>query len=137
MLKNVLALVVLGVLTAGCASTQPASLNGLSQVFHDPGFAVQGKTRRDQIWVSQTQETGIRVLGWKRPQHVTTPAHKTTIHKAPVIHKTKPTVTQEPVEKVSPTPVETTAPQQNPSRVQRLKDEIKVLNQKVRTLEGK
>ena len=54
-------------ITACANLPQPASVGGLSEVFRDPGFAVQGKTRKDQRWISETQETGIRVLGWKRP----------------------------------------------------------------------
>lgn len=54
-------------LLPACASNIPASLGGLQGVFRDPGFAVQGKTRKDQAWISETQEAGIRVLGWKRP----------------------------------------------------------------------
>ncbi len=53
----------------GCASSPvPATVSGLNKVFRDPGFAVKGKTRRDQEWISETQEAGIRVLGWKRPR---------------------------------------------------------------------
>jgi len=52
----------------GCATLKgPATTDGLKEVFHDPGFIVQGKTRKDQQWISETQETGINVLGWKRP----------------------------------------------------------------------
>lgn len=47
----------------------PESLPGLKGIFTDPGFEVRGETRQDQIWISKTQETGIRVLGWKRPPH--------------------------------------------------------------------
>lgn len=57
------------VLLAGCASTpKPASIEGECRVFHDPGFAVQGKTSRDQRWISGAQEAGIASCGWKRPK---------------------------------------------------------------------
>lgn len=69
MLKTALAIALLSLL-AGCASGPPipASVSGFGRVFHDPGFAVKGKTRKDQTWISETQETGIQVLGWKRPK---------------------------------------------------------------------
>ena len=55
---------------ASCASNPvPASVSGFKKVFTDPGFAVQGKRPKDQRWISKTQETGIRVLGWKRPRN--------------------------------------------------------------------
>lgn len=57
-------------LTACATQPIPASISGLDKVFHDPGFAVQGKTRQDQAWISETQEAGIQVLGWKRPKKV-------------------------------------------------------------------
>lgn len=57
-------------LLAGCGATLgPASVEGGDcQVFKDPKFAVQGKRRQDQKWISGTQETGIKVCGWDRPK---------------------------------------------------------------------
>ena len=56
-------------LLAGCqTSSAPATVEAECRVFTDPGFAVRGATRVDQRWISGTQETGIRVCGWKRPQ---------------------------------------------------------------------
>lgn len=60
----------------GCGNPQvAASLSGLCSpdpnkeaVFVDPGFAVRGATNKDQTWISETQEAGIRVCGWKRPE---------------------------------------------------------------------
>lgn len=53
---------------AGCASTGPASVaGGDCKVFHDPGFAVRGRRLQDSQWIGRTQETGIRVCGWRRP----------------------------------------------------------------------
>lgn len=58
-----------GFLVSGCATTSvPASVaGGECHVFHDPGFAVRGRTLRDNQWIGRTQETGIRICGWKRP----------------------------------------------------------------------
>lgn len=53
---------------AGCAGQMPASvLGGECRVFTDPGFAVRGKRTKDARWVGATQEKGIEVCGWKRP----------------------------------------------------------------------
>lgn len=55
-------------LLAGCASNRPASIyQGECRVFSDPGFRVRGRELRDDRWISQTQEQGISVCGWKRP----------------------------------------------------------------------
>ncbi len=57
------------IILAGCASApKPASIEGECRVFHDPGFPVEGKTSRDQRWISVTQEAGIASCGWKRPK---------------------------------------------------------------------
>ena len=56
-----------GLLLAGCAGQMPASVSGECRVFHDPGFAVQGKRLKDKQWIGKTQETGIGVCHWKRP----------------------------------------------------------------------
>jgi hypothetical protein len=45
----------------------PASVSGECRVFHDPGFAVQGKRLKDKQWIGKTQEQGIQVCNWKRP----------------------------------------------------------------------
>ena len=55
-------------LLAGCSQTvKPASVAGECGVFRDPGFEVKGATRRDQKWISGTQEKGIKICGWPRP----------------------------------------------------------------------
>lgn len=57
------------IILTGCASApKPASIEGECRVFSDPGFPVQGKTLRDQRWISVTQEAGIASCGWKRPK---------------------------------------------------------------------
>ena len=62
-------IVLIGVLAlAGCASTRPATIGGECRVFHDPGFAVQGKRLKDRRWIGATQEVGISTCGWKRPK---------------------------------------------------------------------
>lgn len=53
---------------AGCAGKLPASIGGECRVFTDPGFAVQGKRVADRRWIGATQEKGIYICGWKRPQ---------------------------------------------------------------------
>jgi hypothetical protein len=124
-----------------CASQGPASLNGLEQVFHDPGFAVQGKTRKDQVWISSTQETGIRVLGWARPKGVA----GVKVVKAKIRHAAKPTrqillPTPKPTtEKENGTVPAVESPPVEPKKtiLQRLKDENKSLNERVRKLEGR
>lgn len=55
-------------LLAGCAGTLPASIGGECKIFTDPGFAVQGKRLQDKQWIGTTQEKGITVCKWKRPQ---------------------------------------------------------------------
>lgn len=63
-----LMLIALGLALGGCASVTPATIQGGEcRAFHDPGFAVRGKRLRDSQWIGRTQETGIRVCGWKRP----------------------------------------------------------------------
>jgi hypothetical protein len=53
----------------GCVGQMPGSVSGGEcKVFHDPGFAVRGKRLVDNQWIGKTQETGIDVCGWKRPQ---------------------------------------------------------------------
>ena len=55
-------------LLCGCAGQMPSSiLGGECRVFTDPGFAVRGKRAQDSRWIGATQEKGIAVCGWKRP----------------------------------------------------------------------
>lgn len=62
-----LALVALSL--CGCAGRGPASvLGGECKVFTDPGFAVRGKRAKDARWIGATQEKGIEVCGWPRPE---------------------------------------------------------------------
>lgn len=61
-------IVAVAVLLSGCAGKMPASVaGGECKIFHDPGFAVQGKRLQDRRWIGATQETAIEVCGWKRP----------------------------------------------------------------------
>jgi hypothetical protein len=149
-------LAIIGTLLATCAPPVPATVNGLESVFHDPGFIVQGKTRQDQEWISETQETGIRVLGWARPKGVA--KQKVVLAKTrrsvPVV--AKPVTLQPkghillPVPRVeSPTnegesDVSSPAPEVVPAQPvrkksinERLQDEIRALNEKVKKLEGR
>jgi hypothetical protein len=160
--------VAVGTLLTACATRPPASLDGLKKVFHDPGFAVQGKTRQDQVWISSTQEIGIRVLGWARPKGVagkkvvlaktrrTVPAHvaKPAAAKRPQPgggHILLPTPRTQPLPPrvESPTnedetgvgtvapPAAPLRPAHNPTMSERLREEIRVLNERIRKLEGK
>lgn len=52
----------------GCAGHFPATVGGECKVFTDPGFAVKGTRIQDRRWIGATQEKGIDVCGWKRPQ---------------------------------------------------------------------
>lgn len=61
-------LLIVGATLSACASVAPTSVAGGCRVFHDPGFAVRGKRLQDSQWIGRTQETGIEVCGWKRPQ---------------------------------------------------------------------
>lgn len=63
-------IIVIGsaLLLANCAGQMPASVSGGEcRIFHDPGFAVQGKRIQDKRWIGGVQETAIEVCGWKRP----------------------------------------------------------------------
>lgn len=104
-LVSIAAVVGMSLAVAACAATNlPASVGGLSEVFHDPGFAVQGKTQKDQRWISETQEAGIRVLGWSRPAKIKIAAAKRAKAKQAAVHKTTPV--SKPVQSVPlpPTP---------------------------------
>lgn len=97
---------------SACASKNlPASLSGVCGVFTDPGFQVLGRYKRDQVWVSQTQESGIQSCGWKRPAKRVLPKPKQVVAKpapAPVAKET-------PLPKPSPV---------KKSIIQRLKEKI-------------
>lgn len=76
-------------------------------VFHDPGFTVRGKTRRDQQWISGTQEAGIRACGWQRPRPPAAAPHRTHILKPRPKPVAAPTT-------VAPTPSTTTVEPDEP-----------------------
>lgn len=62
-------IVIMVVGLGGCAGQMPGSvLGGECRVFTDPGFAVRGKRAQDSRWIGATQEKGIDVCGWQRPQ---------------------------------------------------------------------
>ncbi len=63
-----LIIVIAALAFSGCAGQMPASISGGEcRIFHDPGFAVQGKRIQDKRWIGGVQETAISVCGWKRP----------------------------------------------------------------------
>lgn len=54
---------------AACSVTSgTATVEAECRVFTDPGFPVQGKRVKDQRWIARTQEKGISVCGWPRPE---------------------------------------------------------------------
>lgn len=61
-------IVMMGVFLKSCGDDSPATVEGACKVFTDPGFAVRGKRPIDSRWIGATQEKGIDVCGWKRPQ---------------------------------------------------------------------
>ncbi len=67
-LTKIMLLLIVGFMFSGCASIGPASVaGGECKIFRDPGFAVRGKRLKDSQWIGKTQETGINVCRWKRP----------------------------------------------------------------------
>lgn len=58
---------LLALSVAGCASGFGSIHGGECRIFHDPGFAVQGKRLKDKQWIGRTQEAGIQACGWRRP----------------------------------------------------------------------
>jgi hypothetical protein len=62
--------VTLALAACQTSSQAPATVSAECRVFTDPGFVVRGATRKDQRWVSRTQETGVQVCGWKRPDRL-------------------------------------------------------------------
>jgi hypothetical protein len=62
-------LIALCLVLSGCGTLAPASVaGGECKIFRDPGFAVRGRRLRDSQWIGRTQETGINVCHWRRPQ---------------------------------------------------------------------
>lgn len=61
---------VLCLALGGCAATSkaPATVKQECSIFTDPKFPVRGARDKDQRWITRTQETGIEVCGWPRPQ---------------------------------------------------------------------
>ena len=137
--RSALLVVAVGTLLTACATPPPATLDGLKGVFHDPGFAVQGKTRKDQVWVSSTQETGIRVLGWARPRV----GHAASV-KVAKASKPAARTRSAPAVIIAPRPLSETVaapvplpPPPKKTQTERLKDEVNSLNERIRKLEGK
>jgi hypothetical protein len=61
------AVLILAAMLAGCVTSGPATIDAECKVFHDPGFAVQGRRLKDKQYIGRFQETGITVCNWKRP----------------------------------------------------------------------
>lgn len=56
-------------LLAACGDKPPlpATISGECRVFTDPGYAVKGKTKRDQFWIDSNLESAYASCGWPRP----------------------------------------------------------------------
>lgn len=63
-------MIAVGLVLTGCQSSGRASLAGECAAFENPGFAVQGKRRKDQQAVDRFLETGIVTCGWQRPKGI-------------------------------------------------------------------
>jgi hypothetical protein len=64
------AVILLAAMLGGCQhmDNRPATMKALcEEVFTDPGYAVKGKTRRDQFWIDSQLESGYASCGWPRP----------------------------------------------------------------------
>ena len=61
-------IIAAALMLGGCAGVNPATVGGSCRIFTDPGFAVQGRRTIDRRWIGATQEKGIAICGWQRPQ---------------------------------------------------------------------
>lgn len=66
-LRHVTLLVGLGILLAGCALNNFASLQAAGEAFPQAQYQILGKTRYDQKWVDKTIEAEVAGFGFKRP----------------------------------------------------------------------
>lgn len=70
-LLRIALLLPLALALGGCPGREPpepATVHeGACEAFKHPDFYVRGKTRKDQHWINQTVERGIRVCNWPRP----------------------------------------------------------------------
>lgn len=66
-LTNVSITAALGILLAGCANNQFATLKSAGQSLPQAQYRVLGKTRYDQLWIDKTIEVEVASLGHKRP----------------------------------------------------------------------
>lgn len=67
---RIAAIALLAFTLAACATEpRPATMKSLcTEVFTDPGYAVKGKTKRDQFWIDSQLESGYASCGWPRPE---------------------------------------------------------------------
>lgn len=116
-MRSIVSLLFLALLLAGCADKDrlPILVSSICSsdpnhptVFKDPGFSVHGATRRDQIWISSTQEAGIRACGWKRPPARAKVLKEKTVKNRQPVHVTvpaaQPNVNEPPEPDVKPEP---------------------------------
>lgn len=66
---RIAAVIALTTMLAACADKPPipATIEGECRVFTDPGYAVKGKTKRDQFWIDSNLESAYASCGWSRP----------------------------------------------------------------------
>lgn len=75
---------VIALAACGAHSNAPATVKAECGIFSDPGFPVRGARDKDQKWITRTQEKGITVCGWPRPQPETEVPTVAEVAPAPV-----------------------------------------------------
>lgn len=95
-IATILILLPVGFLLGGCPAHIPITVEGqCSEVFTDPGFAVQGQRIQDKRWIGATQEKGIEICGWKRPKFRPTVVAATQPPKPALLPSAPPAVEQQ------------------------------------------
>ncbi|MBX3514751.1 MAG: hypothetical protein KF750_14295 [Xanthobacteraceae bacterium] len=66
---RIAAIALLAFMLAACVtSPMPQTAKAVCDIFTDPGYAVKGKTKRDQFWIDSQLEGGYASCGWQRPK---------------------------------------------------------------------
>jgi hypothetical protein len=69
-MRSACGIILLAFIVAACAhdAPRPSTAKAIcEEIFTDPGYAVKGKTRRDQFWIDSQLESGYASCGWPRP----------------------------------------------------------------------